>query len=123
MKLIPETYKKYGYRMYNCTLNDLLHYKKNCYHVKKVPNPAEEFGYCIFENVDDAIKKINFCYTPAEHGSLPHTIHSFAESNQLLIKEITFYKPEHQILYQTAVETAWALDGHLDPRVQQFYYD
>lgn len=123
MKLIPNTYKKYGYKMFNCSLSDLFEYIKHCYDVKKVSDPTQEFGFLIFNNVNEAIQKINFKHIPAEHGKLPQIKHSLTESNQLLIREITFYKAEDQQLYQNSIEKAWALEGHLDPRVQQFYYD
>lgn len=122
-KVLPETYKKYGYKMFDCSREEVKKYFDKCYNIKKTPTPSEIFSYVKFLNVEDAIQKINSVFIPAHHGNLPEIKWSLSESNSLLIKEIWFYTYQDQYRYQTAVERAWALGGHIDPRVEQFYYD
>jgi hypothetical protein len=121
--VLPETYKKYGYKMFDCSLEQMRTYMTNCYDFKKKTTPVEKFNYVTFLNITSAVKKINSVFIPAEHGHLPKIEWSLQESGQLLIKEIWFYTYEDQQLYQGAVERAWALGGHLDSRVQQFFYE
>lgn len=120
---IPETKKKYGYRMYNCTRQQLQEYKMKQYSKKKKENPRIEFGYKTFKDTDHAIREINSIFVPNEHGNLPLIHWKLTESNTLLIKVISFYEFNDQTLYQCSVERAWALGGHLDPRVEQIFYD
>lgn len=122
-KILPETYKKYGYRMLDCAKEDLEKYILKCYEIKTIPNPSKIFSYVTFSNVDDAIKKINSVFIPARDGNLPKTEWSLSQSNSLLIKEIWFYTHQDQHQYQCAVERGWALGGHLDQRVEQVFYD
>ena len=122
-KTIPETKKKYGYRMYNCTEQQLKEYTMKQYTIKKKHQPGVEFGYKTFNDIDHAIMEINSVFVPAEHGNLPLTHWKLTESNTLLIRVISFYHFDDQILYQCSVERAWALGGHLDPRVEQIFYD
>ena len=121
--VLPETYKKYGYKMFDCSLEQLRQYNDECYRAKKMSNPSEKFNYAYFLNITDAVKNINSVFIPAEHGAVPKINWSLQDLGQLLIKEIWFYTHEDQQLYQSAVERAWALGGHLDPRVQQFFYE
>ena len=114
---------KYGYMMYDCTIDEMQKHKADCYDLKRESDPASVFGYYKFANVQDAVERINSLYVPMEHGDIPHVEWQLDESGTLLIKEITFDKPEDQTLYQDAVERAWALGGHLDVRVQQIFYD
>jgi hypothetical protein len=121
--VLPETYKKYGYKMFDCSAEEIKKYNHECYSIKKMPTPSTTFSYVTFSNVEDAIERINSIFIPAHHGDLPEIKWSLSESNNLLIKEIWFYTVEDQKLYQCAVERAWALGGHLDSRVEQYYYD
>jgi hypothetical protein len=120
---LPETYKKYGYKMFDCSLEEMRQYHHDCHWFKRLVNPSEKFKYVTFFDTTDAVKKINSVFIPAKHGDLPKVQWSLQESSQLLIKEIWFFKYEDQQLYQCAVERAWALGGHLDLRVEQHYYD
>jgi hypothetical protein len=122
-KILTKIYKKYGYRIFDCSVDDFKKYYSDCYLIKKIPVPKEKFTYYCFSNVEEAIKKINCVFIPMEHGELPKIKWSLNESNQLLIKEIYFYNYEDQSLYQQSVERAWALGGHLDIRAEQCYYD
>ena len=121
--VLPETYKKYGYKMFDCSLEEMRQYNNDCYSNKKTPTLYKKFNYLTFTDVETAVKKINSVFVPAEHSTLPKVQWSLQESNQLLIKEIWFYTHEDQRLYQCAVERAWALGGHLDLRTEQHYYD
>ena len=121
--ILPETYKKYGYKMFDCSLDEWKNYTRECYNRKKSPIFSEKFEYTQFLNISDAVSKIDSIFIPASHGNLPEIKYSLHDSNELLIKEVSFYAFEDQRLYQCAVERAWALGGHLDPRVEQHYYD
>ncbi len=121
--VLLETYKKYGYKMFDCSLEEMVQYNNDCYVIKKSPNPSEQFNYITFADVETAVKKINSVFIPAEYSILPKVQWSLQELSQLLIKEIWFYTYEDQQLYQCAVERAWALGGHLDLRTEQHYYD
>jgi len=121
--ILPETYQKYGYRMFDCSLQEMYQYSNDCYAVKKGLTPSEKFNYVTFADVDTAVKKISSFFIPVEHGDLPYIEWTLQESSRLLIKKIWFYRLEDQQLYQCAVERAWALGGHLDPRVEQHYYE
>lgn len=123
-QVLAETYKKYGYRMFDCTKEQLIRYNHDeCYMQKRPSNPSEKFNYVTFEDVDDAVKRINSVFIPMSHGELPKVQWSLHDNNRLLIKEIWFYESKDQDLYQQSVERAWALNGHLDVRVEQQYYD
>ena len=122
--IIADTYQKYGYKMFDCTKEQLIRYNHDeCYMQKRPSNPSEKFQYVRFNSVDDAVKRINSMFIPTEHGNLPKVEWSLQDNNQLLIKEIWFYDRNDAYLYQCAVERAWALNGHLDVRVEQQYYD
>jgi len=121
--VLPETYKKYGYKLFDCSMEEMRQYNSDCYDLKKMANPSEKFDYVAFKDVETAVKKINSVFIPAEHGDLPYIEWSLQDSGQLLIKEIWFYTYADQQLYQCAVERAWALGGHLDLRTEQHYYD
>lgn len=120
---IPVTEQKYGYRMYNCTRQQLEEYNKQQYSTKKQVEPGIEFGYKTFDDIDHGIREINSIFVPEEHGNLPLVNWKLTESNTLLIKVISFYHFDDRTLYQCSVERAWALGGHLDPRVEQIFYD
>ena len=123
-KVLNDTYQKYGYKMFDCSLTEMQTYLiDECYRFKKIPTFREKFSYVTFTDVNDGIKKIKNIFIPVEHGNLPKVKWSLSESNQLLIKEIWFYNYNDRNLYQCAVERAWALGGHLDLRVEQYYYD
>jgi hypothetical protein len=123
-KIILETYKKYGYKMFDCSIEEIRRYNHDeCYLFKKQSNPSEKFNYVTFLDVADAVRKINSIFIPEAHGYLPKIKWSLEDSNQLLVKELWFYTAEDQDLYQYAVQRAWALGGHLDIRVEQHYYD
>jgi len=122
MNTIVSTYKKYGYKMFDCTIQQMQEYNASCYDVKETPNPRERFPYVNFNSVDSAVKLINSVFIPPHHGNLP-SVEWRLQAPDLLVKEITFHKYEHQALYQTSIERAWAMGGHLDPRVEQHYYD
>ena len=109
--------------MFDCSVQEIKDYTNYCYKHKKTPLLPRVFPYVRFTNVEEAIGRINAIFIPEAHGNLPKTEWSLAESNSLLIKEIWFYESKDQDLYQCAVERAWALGGHLDPRVEQHYYD
>jgi hypothetical protein len=121
--VLPDTYKKYGYKFFDCSAEEMRQYNHDCYVLKKNAHPSEKFNYVTFADVETAVKKINSVFIPVEHGDLPYIEWSLQDSDQLLIKEIWFYTYADQQLYQSAVERAWALGGHLDPRVQQFFYE
>jgi hypothetical protein len=120
---LPETAKKYGYRMYDCSVEELKNYTKQCLIVKKMIAPATQFGYRIFDSIEHGINSINSIFVPADHGNLPAVHWQLEDGNTLLVKTIEFYNPVDQTLYQSSVERAWALGGHLDPRVDQVFYD
>ena len=122
-KIIDHTYQKYGYKMFDCSVEEIKRYNNKCYNIKTTPIPSEIFSYVKFLNVEDAIKRVNSVFIPANHGNLPKTEWRLSESNSLLIKEIWFYTYQDQQRYQSAVERAWALGRHLDIRVEQYYYD
>lgn len=122
-KVLPKTYQKYGYMMFNCSVEEYDLYVHNCYMVKKSINLEEEFTYIIFNNVEEAIKKINSVFIPIHHGILPKTVYSLQDSNRVLVKELWFYNYHDRYLYQCAVERAWALGSHLDKRVKQVFYE
>ena len=122
-KVLYVSYQKYGYKMFDCSIEQMEQYLTECYNNKIPPDCKEKFSYLTFLNVVDGIEKINSIFIPQEHKNLPKTVWSLQESNQLLIKEIWFYSFDDRHLYQSAVERAWALGGHLDIRVEQHYYD
>ena len=119
-QVIDDTYKMYGYRIFDCSVEEFENYNRECYDRKKQPNPIERFAYTNFESVDHAVGLINQIFIPSACGDLPRKQWKLKDQ-QTLIKEIWFYEHDHQYLYQCAVERAWALGGHLDPRVEQFY--
>ena len=69
--VLLKTYKKYGYKMFDCSLEEMRQYNNNCYYIKKSPNPSEQFNYVTFADVETAVKKINSVFIPAEHSILP----------------------------------------------------
>ena len=122
-KILTETYKKYGYSIFDCSVDDFKKYHSDCYLIKKTPVPKEKFTYYCFSNIEEAIKKINCVFIPIEHGGLPKIKWSLNESNHLLIKEIWFYNYNDRVLYQKSIERAWALGRHFDVRVEEYFYD
>ena len=121
-KVLPDTYQKYGYKMFDCSISEIKRYQDECYNFKKTPMFNEKFSYVTFIDVNDAVKKIREAFIPIEHGNLPKVKWSLAKSKQLLIKELWYYNYNDRKLYQCAVERAWALGGQLDIRVEQHYY-
>jgi len=121
--ILINPHQKYGYKMFNCTLEQIKEYKHHCYFLKKAEQPQNEFNYIKFLNIEDGIKKIKNIFIPTEHKYLGNTTWELNESNELLIKKICFTNYKDAELYQEAIERAWALGGHLDPRVEQIFYD
>jgi len=121
-QIIDGTYKMYGYRMFDCSIDEFKNYNYECYHGKKQPYPTERFGYIKFDSVDHAIDMINQIFIPAADGGLPRKKWKLIDQHTLAL-ELWFYDYDHQYLYQCAVERAWALGSHLDSRVEQLYYD
>ena len=115
--------RRYGYKMYNCSLAEWNKYKDRQFHMKKNEDLAVIFGFMEFDTVETAQNKINSVFIPFEHGLLPRTTWTLSNDKILLVKEIAFENNNDSILYQNAVEKAWALGGHLDPRVIQIYYE
>lgn len=109
--------------MFDCSVEELNLYNRKCYVTKKMPTPAKKFDYRHFDNLNDAIDTLKFIFVPMRHGDLPFVSWELLEKNTLVVKTVAFYNFEDQYLYQNSVERAWALGGHLDPRVQQFFYD
>ena len=122
-KILLDTYQKFGYMMFDCSLEELEIYKNTCYLYKKPITFEENFSYVSFNDLNDAVHKINSFFIPKEHGFLPKIKWTLENSNQLLVKEIWFYNYQDRYLYQCAVERAWALGNHLDKRVKQIFYD
>ena len=114
---------KYGYKMFDCTLDQWKQFIDHSYDVKKVPDPENKFSYVQFQNCEEAISRIRSVFVPKSHGNLPKVKWTLTDRNTLLVKEIEFVTNEHSLLYQKAVERAWALGGHLDKRVKQIFYD
>ena len=114
---------KYGYRMCNCTIEELHKYFQHCYDVKKPQMPMAEFGAVQFTSVKQAISMVRHTLIPQEHNNLADTSWTLAQENTMLFKEITFETKNNATLYQEAVERAWALGGHLDPRTEQSYHE
>lgn len=113
----------YGYKMFDCTLDDWNKYVFNCWDKKVSPNPTTIFPYMKFNSIDEGIDMIGNYFIPAEHEKLATIDWEIKEDQTLLIKNVTFSNQSDSELYQTAVERAWALGGHLDLRVKQIYYD
>jgi len=117
--------KKYGYKFYNCTIEE---WKRNFfeqyrYRTNRTVHEKIPFEFLKFESIEQGIEVIKNIFIPAEHEFLPQIKWSLREKNTLLLKELVFKNEEDATLYQTAVERAWALFGHLDVRVKQIYYD
>lgn len=115
--------RRYGYKMFDCSLTDFNQYKNKNYTIKKEVSLDKIFRYKKFQTTESAIDKINFVFIPAEHGLLPRTTWILSDDKTLLIKEIVFENNDDSILYQNSVDRAWALGGHLDPRVVQIHYE
>jgi len=114
---------KYGYRMYDCSVEQFEEYNNHCYEFKQAPEPLKKFGSLTFESVDQAVDKVCHILIPKAHSTLGNTKWSLMDDNTLLIKELQFNNNKDAELYQEAVERAWALGGHLDPRVEQSYHE
>ena len=114
--------KKYGYKMYDCTLDEFYKYEQDSYASKQSSQPEEKWEYVDFESVDQAKKLIDMVFIPSKTGNLGKQ-KWFLDQKNLLILKIEFKSGEDSYQYQCAVERAWALGGHLDPRVKQIYYD
>ena len=115
--------RRYGYKMFDCSLTEWNEHLSKKYSMKKDINPDTIFSYTKFETTESARDKINFIFIPTEHGLLPRTKWSLSGDKTLLIKEIAFTNNNDSILYQNSVERGWALGGHLDPRVVVIYYE
>ena len=114
---------KYGYRMCNCTLEELRTYQEHCYQHKKTFAPIEKFGAVKFTSVEHAKSLIRHILIPQEHAKQADASWTLAKDNTMLVKEIAFKTKHNAELYQEAVERAWALGGHLDPRTEQSYHE
>ncbi len=114
---------KYGYRMCDCTVDELNIYKDHCYQHKKILTPMVEFGAVKFTSVEQAKSLIRHILIPQQHADLADASWTLAKENTMLLKEIKFKTKHDAELYQEAVERAWALGGHLDPRTEQSYYE
>lgn len=117
--------KKYGYKFYNCTMEE---WKRNFFQqyqhrTNRTVHEKIPFEFLKFESIEQGIEVIKNIFIPAEHEFLPQIKWSLREKNTLLLKELVFKNEEDATLYQTAIERAWALFGHLDVRVIQIYYD
>ena len=121
-KIIDATYKKYGYKMFDCSIEELHHYIRECYRLKEPVIFEEKFDYINFESVEHATEVIKSAFIPHSHGLLPY-VRWRLHDKQTLIKERWFYEYGDQNLYQCAIERAWALGRHLDQRVRQLWYD
>ena len=122
---MQQLHKKYGYKFYNCTMEE---WKRNFfgdYEIRKNRTAQETipFEFLKFESVKQGIELIKNVFIPAEHEFLPLIKWSLHEKNTLLLKEVVFKNEQDAKLYQLAVERAWALFGHLDSRVIQIFYD
>ena len=123
-QILNDTYQKFGYKMFDCTAQQFLqNADQNNYYKKNKFTNENQFKFVTFKTVEEAIGKINCVYIPEQHGKLPKTVWSLQQSNTLLLKEIWFYNYNDRYLYQCAVERAWALGSHSDPRVKQINYD
>ena len=117
--------KKYGYKLYNCTMEEWKSNLLQDYEFRKNRTAEEKppFEFLKFESIEQGIELIKNTFIPAEHEFLPQIKWSLREKNTLLLKELIFKNEEDAKLYQTAIERAWALFGHIDIRVKQIYYD
>ena len=107
--------------MYNCSLDEFYKYEQYSYASKQSLQPEEKWEYINFKSVEQAKKLIDIVFIPSRHGNLGQQKWSLDKKN-LLILTIEFHSGEDSYQYQCAVERAWALGGHLDPRVKQIYY-
>ena len=112
---------KYGYRMFDCEIKDLYKYKQRCYDSKKEPNPSDVFSYKTFDSIQQAQSLIGHVLIPASARHLGRE--RWTLEGNMLIKEVTFDSGADANTYQTAIERAWAMGGHLDPRVEQSYHE
>ena len=122
---MQQSFKKYGYKFYNCTMEEWKHNFFKDYEIRKNRTAQEKlpFEFLKFESVKHGIKLIKNVFVPPEHEFLPVVKWSLHEKNTLLLKEVVFKNKQDAKLYQLAVERAWALFGHLDSRAKQIYYD
>lgn len=115
--------REYGYKMFNCTLQEWHNHDLDSYAHRVSHTPDVRFGYVKFNSIDEAVGSIKNVFVPAEHGQLGEIKWRLDEDQTLLTKTISFSNDDDSRLYQLAIERAWALGGHLDPRVEQLYYD
>ena len=122
---MQQLHKKYGYKFYNCTMEEWKYNFFEDYEIRKNRTAQETvpFEFLKFESVKQGIELIKNVFIPAEHEFLPLIKWTLHEKNTLLLKELVFKNKEDAKLYQTAIERAWGLFGHLDSRVMQIYYD
>ena len=114
---------KRGYQMYDCTIEEFQSYERLCYDRKESLLYETKWNFVTFESLDQALKMIRMTFVPFEHGSLGKHEWKLDPQKQLLILNLQFENGEKSDLYQCAIERAWALGGHLDPRVKQIYYE
>lgn len=112
---------KYGYRMFQCDIEELEKYKSHCYNIKKEPTPAEKFPYRSFTSIEQAKALVGHVLVPSSARLLGQE--RWTLEGDMLIKQVTFESDADANTYQTAIERAWAMGGHLDPRVEQSYYE
>ena len=122
---MQQLHKKYGYKFYNCTMEEWKYNFFDDYEIRKNRTAQETipFEFLKFESVEHGIKLIKNVFVPVEHEFLPLIKWTLREKNTLLLKELVLKNEEDAKLYQTAIERAWGLFGHLDSRVMQIYYD
>ena len=100
--------RRYGYKMYNCSLAEWNKYKDRKFHMKKNEDPAVIFGFMEFDTVETAQNKINSVFIPFEHGLLPRTTWTLSNDKTLLVKEIVFENNRFivvRIIYDTSCPT------------------
>ena len=113
---------KYGYKMFDCNIEEFENYTRSCYNLKLAPEYSKKFKLRRFTDVDEAIKAMGHVYIPYEDRAVGNEVWSL-EDGCLLWKQVSFKTDADAVTYQTAIERAWALGGHLDPRVEQSYCD
>jgi|TARA_R100000030_G_C3210238_1_gene113168 hypothetical protein len=114
---------KYGYKMFDCSIKEWHDYDMDCYAHRVSHTPRSKFDYLRFDTIESAISLIRHVFVPLEHETKAVTHWALEEGNTLLVKQLNFTDATNSREYQSAIERAWALGGHLDPRVEQVYYD
>jgi len=108
----------YGYKMFDCTLAEWQAYEKECYRDRRRLDATSRFSYLKFKSINEGIVLIRNIFIPKEHEKLATIEWRLEDKSEKLIKKVFFYNKKDSELYQIATERAWALGGHLDPRVE-----